>query len=168
MECVGLEPSLRLYYTLTVHDLLEGVMQLETKTVTASIPLSTIHVLVSKGEMGRALRTLGFALVIAKPQDSFRVTLGGFRPHFTYVIKLEAKNDKLGALLVGIRPGDMPRGFVPREHGAWLLFEPAEGSDFAWEANALAIDPHFPIESEVDEREWDFYAELALYLKRKR
>lgn len=143
-------------------------MQFETKTVRASIPLPTIHALVSKGEMGRALRTIGFAVVIAKPQDMFRVVLDGFNPPFTYAIKHESKNDRLGALLIGIKSSDMPRGFVPRQHGAWLLFEPIKGSDFEWGADALAIDPNFPVDSEVDEREWDFYAELALNLKKKR
>ena len=143
-------------------------MLLKKKAARASIALSIVNSLLAKGELGRALRTIGMAIVIANSRDKFPIILEGYRPSITFAIKFEAKNDKLGAVLIGIKPADMPRGLVPAKSGAWLLFEPIEGSDFEWGSDTLAIDPNFPVEEEITERDWDFYAQLALELKKKR
>lgn len=169
MGCVALEGYRKLTYTYTVPSVFwRKMMSFKIKRVRASIALSIVHSLLAKGELGRVLRTIGMAVVIANSKDKFPIILDGYRPLITFVIKFEAKNDKLGAVLVGIKPSDMPPGLVPQRSGAWLLFEPIKGSDYEWGADSLAIDPAFPAEAEINERDWKFYAKLALDLGGKR
>lgn len=140
-------------------------MSLEKKTVRAWMPLSTVHSLLAKGELGRVLTIVGIETAFARSSgEKFPFALGNHRPQMTFAIKFESESDELGALLVGIKPACMPRGLVPNGCGAWVLFEPLTEHD--WEADLMAIDPHFP--SEARSRQWDFYAELALELRKDR